>query len=149
MLKFREREIDPVFNLFKENCLQCLFVFFSFKKMLILEYLDKLHVDEKTLTKSDQKEKHFSVVKTIFENDGLQQQILGYLCIYQYDKYQIQLEHLILNGLWTMISQELNSEEEEKCKIILEDINNTKTLSFDQQSQLIINEFDRYFHGLN
>jgi len=103
------------------------------------------NVDQEIFKKYDQNNKHFSI-KQIFQGNQ-ELIIIGFHCIYIYDKYQIQLEYFILNGIWKIISQNLNFEEQIKLNILLEDINQNNNLSFDQQIQFIINKFDQYFYG--
>jgi len=102
------------------------------------------------LEKYNENNEHFSIIEIIVNEIGEEKQIIGYHSIYQYENDQIQLEYFLSNRSWKIISQKLNFEEQQKLKLnsLLEDINNNQNISFDQQIQFIINQFDQFFHGL-
>ncbi|CAF1187521.1 unnamed protein product [Adineta steineri] len=96
----------------------------------------------------EQHHKHY-VVKKIESNINEQEkEIIGYDCIYQYENYQIKLEYRLLNGYWKIISDQLNTKQEEELNNLLNNLNLNEYHLFPQQIDIIIQKFDQYFSEL-
>jgi hypothetical protein len=70
--------------------------------------------------------------------------VCAYDCIYRYENHLIKLLYYLSDGIWKIIPQQYNKQEEQKLYILLDHFDN---LPFEQQVQLIIQRFDHYFQG--
>ena len=61
--------------------------------------------------------------------------------------HQIDLKYNFIDHRWNIISNDLHFEERKRLNDVLEDVHLSINLNLNQQIQLIIYLFDKYFTG--
>jgi len=99
------------------------------------------NVDYHCLRLYDETNEQFSMAIIIENQEGEQEQAVGYNCVYRYGTHRIKLEFNIKNGLWKFTS----AQNDLSSSTIFENI---QFLTLDEQIQTIIQRLNQYFTGL-